>query len=84
MSDRIQPTPKAAAIDTGLYESFGVDRVETIRAQKCVWDNKVFGGDTKEHSFTFRDKASEQEYSISGICQSCQDSFFGGSEEDEL
>ena len=26
----------------------------------------------------FRDRASRQEYEISGICQKCQDDYFGG------
>jgi len=29
----------------------------------------------------FKDEISETEYSISGLCQECQDSLFGGSDE---
>jgi hypothetical protein len=31
--------------------------------------------------FMFRDKLSAKEYYISGMCQACQDSVFGGSDE---
>jgi len=27
---------------------------------------------------TFRDEASKKEFEISGICQECQDNYFGG------
>lgn len=36
-----------------------------------------------EGAFLFRDELSAQEYYISGICQSCQDSMFGLNEDDE-
>ena len=31
----------------------------------------------------FRDELSKKEFSISGMCQACQDQIFGGADEDE-
>ncbi len=35
------------------------------------------------HMESFRDALSVKEYSISGMCQECQDSVFGGSNAEE-
>jgi hypothetical protein len=35
----------------------------------------------KEKVGEFRDELSEKEYTISGMCQECQDSVFGGVEQ---
>lgn len=45
---------------------------ESIEEELCPLCRKLI---TK-----FRDSISEREYSISGMCQSCQDSVFGGGE----
>jgi hypothetical protein len=34
-----------------------------------------------EPNVEFRDALSKREYEISGICQTCQDSVFGGNDE---
>ena len=36
----------------------------------------------KEPVSEFRDELSKKEYQISGMCQKCQDSIFGGSDAD--
>lgn len=43
--------------------------------------NCVFEDNGKEHSTGFRDELSRKEFSISGLCQSCQDMVFGVEEE---
>jgi len=45
------------------------DAVEAIQQNKCPTCGKPIG--------KFRDALSEKEYSISGICQECQDRIFG-------
>jgi len=68
---KMEPTKKAHAIDSLLQEMFGIDRTETISENKCVFCGKpVLGRD-------FRDEQSLKEFTISGICQSCQDEIFG-------
>lgn len=59
------------AISTML---FGRNRAVCIQADKCV----ACGEDAKE----FKDGLSYREYTISGLCQSCQDKTFG--EEDNF
>jgi hypothetical protein len=65
----MEPTPKSPEIDALLERVTGKSREDTIRAGKCM----TCDGDATE----FRDKLSEQEYRISGMCQKCQDSVFG-------
>jgi len=48
---------------------FGRTRTESISGDVCV----TFGGKAD----TFRNDISKKEYSIGGMCQSCQDSIFG-------
>jgi hypothetical protein len=67
----MEPTQKAHAIDTLLQQMFGVDRKESISANKCVLCKKEVAGRD------FRDETSLREFTISGICQSCQDEIFG-------
>lgn len=47
----------------------GRKRTESIQADICV----DCGGSAKE----FRDGLSAKEYTISGLCQTCQDAVFG-------
>jgi len=49
---------------------FGVGRKESIAQDTCV--------SCKEDASTFNDALSRKEFTISGLCQSCQDSVFGG------
>ena len=65
-----EPTKKSPGIDKFLTSITGVDRKETIRANKCV---TCGAGIVK-----FKDALSEKEYSISGMCQDCQDKMFPG------
>jgi hypothetical protein len=65
--------PKAPEIDDMLESIAGLRRQEN----RCV-----FQRDGKEHNLKFRDDLSRKEFSISGMCQSCQDSVFGADEDD--
>ena len=69
MTDDIHATPKSEAIDSLLTALTGRSRVQTIEDHKCMTCNKP-----AEH---FRDSLSLKEYTISGMCQECQDSVFG-------
>jgi hypothetical protein len=63
---------KSNEIDAMLTSVFGVDRVKTISGGTCV------SCDAESIIATsFRDDISRKEYSISGLCQSCQDDVFG-------
>ena len=69
---------KSNEIDAMLTSVFGVDRVKTISGGTCV------SCDAESIIATsFRDDISRKEYSISGMCQSCQDDVFGHDDEDE-
>ena len=52
---------------TGVY---GRSRTESIRSNHCV----VCGGE----AYPFRDDPSLRGYTISGMCQACQDQTFSG------
>ena len=64
-----QPTNKAKEIDTFL-QNLGFNRVEAIKNEKCA-----FCGNSVDVN-AFRDILSKKEYSISGLCQKCQDKVF--------
>jgi hypothetical protein len=66
-----EPTKKSESVDRVLKHIWGKDRVETIRAGHCMMCNNEF------ISENFRDELSEKEYTISGLCQECQDEIFG-------
>ena len=68
-------TPKAPVLDEFYNKTFGVDRVQSIETGTCV----SCDGDVLKTAF--RDPLSFKEFTISGLCQPCQDSVFGYSEE---
>jgi hypothetical protein len=51
-------------------------KAKLIEAGQCP-----FCGEVIEGPEDFRDELSRREYSISGICQACQDRIFGKEEE---
>jgi hypothetical protein len=69
----MEPAQKTDAINDIISNLTGKDRVETIRGNLCM----VCGGDASN----FRDAISQKEYTISGLCQSCQDDTFGGPDD---
>jgi len=66
-------------MESALKSIFGVDRVQTIAGGDCISCDEA--RDLKATSF--RDDISRKEYSISGMCQSCQDDLFGMDEADD-
>lgn len=69
------PTHKAPGMAKFLEDEFG--RTTAIVGDKCVF------GNPNHDASTFRDALSEREYRISGMCQACQDSVFGGGDDNE-
>lgn len=65
----MQPTEKSPGIDSFIETLMGKNRVETIKENLCMTCNSPVGA--------FRNALSAKEYSISGMCQKCQDSIFG-------
>ena len=70
MSDELGPERPVDAIFPG--------RREAIRDKKCMPTPIGCGKDIT----SFRDPESAKEYSISGLCQDCQDTVFGQTPEE--
>lgn len=66
-----EPSKKSDEINALIDASnpFGRKRVESIKADVCTWCGKA--------ATEFRDELSRKEYTISGLCQVCQDETFG-------
>jgi len=62
------PSFKAPAIDAWLQENLGVNRVKVILNDKCV--------SCKKEAENFTNDLSKLEYTISGLCQNCQNEVF--------
>ena len=71
--NNIEATQKHPSIEALLTSITGFSRVGAVAEGSCVT--------CQGNATTFRDEISLKEYSISGMCQSCQDSIFGVSEE---
>ena len=57
------------AIDDLTEKFFGKSRSDSIREAVCV--------SCKNPATQFRDEISRKEFTISGLCQTCQDQIFG-------
>jgi hypothetical protein len=68
---KYQPSWKARDVERMLEQTFG--RTTAIHNDMCV--KRPYG--CGEPIGPFRDQLSETEYTISGLCQTCQDSVFG-------
>jgi hypothetical protein len=68
-----EPSKKSESIENVLHSTFGFDRRSSIKGNTCVPKPIGCGGPAVE----FKDDCSRREYRISGLCQKCQDSFFG-------
>ena len=69
----MKPSKKASALEFALEDILGIDRRVHIRANKCIPPPMGCGGDAT----MFRDESSRREFTISGLCQKCQDDIFG-------
>lgn len=72
-----KPSDKSPAMTAFLEGLSG--RSSAIEQDKCVAPPIGCGGEATE----FNDDISWKEYTISGLCQTCQDSVFGYDEEGE-
>mgnify|MGYP007044129294 CR=1 FL=1 len=67
------PAKKSPALETMLNKftstTFGRERTDSISKDVCVTCGK--------EATNFKDQLSRKEYTISGMCQTCQDSVFG-------
>jgi len=68
----MKPSRKSPEINRLINSILGVDREKTIRENACVFCQKSINPDTD-----FKDEISRREFTISGICQGCQDKTFG-------
>jgi hypothetical protein len=68
-----KPSPKSAQVEAALerisMSLYGRSRLDCIKNDTCV----MCGSVARE----FRDDLSRKEFTISGICQKCQDETFG-------
>jgi len=66
-----EPARKAQNIEDLIdaLNPSGRKRVDSIRSDICAWCGKP--------ATEFRDTPSRREYTISGLCQECQDEVFG-------
>lgn len=62
-------------MNVNIMKAVGFDNeVELVKAKKCPFCSETVGQES------FRDAKSIKEFQISGLCQKCQDSFFGEEE----
>ena len=71
-----KPSEKSPAMESAIASLFGHDRAASIIADRCYPAPIGCGQAVGE----FRDAASRKEFTISGLCQSCQDTIFEGNE----
>ena len=64
----INTTFKSQSINELLDSITGCSRIKTVQEKTCVTCSNV--------DVSFKDELSVIEYSISGMCQTCQDDYF--------
>jgi len=67
-----EPSQKSEGIESLLTAITGKSRPDTIKAGQCTTCDA-----TGLTTASFTDDLSRKEYTISGMCQACQDSVFG-------
>lgn len=91
-----EPSPKSEGLETLIGALMGKDRRATIATGGCMTcdrgpacavcreyrEHPAHTDAPISHAFSpyFRDELSAKEYTIGGMCQSCQDSVFGTEE----
>lgn len=75
----MNPSDKSPGMEQAITDIFGFDRRAQIKANLCCPPPIGCGGEATE----FNDELSRKEYSISGLCQKCQDKIFEGGDDDE-
>ena len=71
----MKPSDKTPEMEDALSELFGIDRRDSIRANRCI--PPPIGCGKEVNPDEFRDEISRKEFCISGLCQECQDKVFG-------
>ena len=74
----MEATPKHPALDLLLGGLTRKSRTVTISKGECMTCDS-----TGNIATAFTDDLSRKEYAISGMCQKCQDDFFGHGEPDD-
>ena len=69
------PSEKTEEMERALSKMHGFDRRDTILANVCVPAPIGCGGPAA----TFNDELSKLDFTITGLCQSCQDKFYDAS-----
>jgi len=67
-----EPQKKDENIENFLTRAFGTDRRKAIKTNYCVPKPIGCGGKADK----FKNAISAKEYTISGLCQKCQDTIF--------
>lgn len=70
----MKPSEKSEGMEQALTKMFGFDRRDSITGGFCTGFGCLASGITEN---SFRDEISLKEYTISGLCQDCQDKVFG-------
>jgi len=69
------PSYKAPGINDLLDHLSGTSRVQSITSDVCVFCQTAVG--------EFDNALSQKEFTISGMCQTCQNDFFNPDDDDE-
>lgn len=72
----MEPSKKSEQLESDMTNIFGFNRRESIQSNKCI-PTPIGCGREFDPATEFKDALSAKEFTISGMCQQCQDSFFG-------
>ena len=65
----MKPSQKSEGMEQFFLRATGIDRRASIEGNICTF--------CRNPAESFRNAISEKEFSISGLCQECQDATFG-------
>ena len=68
-----QPTEKSPQITKVLNDM--AESMSGVSREKSIYNNTC--ASCKNVAASFKDELSKKEYTITGLCQTCQDSIFG-------
>lgn len=71
-----KPRPKSPAVDRMIKDITGTDRKESIEKDVCVMCGRP--------ADSFKNENSHREFTISGLCQECQDEVFFAKKKKDL
>lgn len=76
-----EPSKKSSQLEAFLEDLTG--RSSAIKANKCIVPPFGCGRAISDEEMASWDELTRREFSISGMCAECQDSVFGGGDDDE-